>query len=318
MNNDLKTKMDTIGDFYLINRLYYKKQLDILLKNNELNDLNTETILNKDEFINMFSNIYVKVFYIDAFSLDFVCGNKIVKTIFNSTIFKNISLTPEKGEYFKIVPSNDRRTVNIYHLVSLLDNEVLLTIDFKQLIHMVISDNRIIDSGIETDSYYGGLFKIKESIEKPDEEFITLKENSTQQNNGSLFGNKHVDSVSSTETKRLPEDNLLLTEYQSSNYGWFTFDQKPHPEFKQKCIEVIKLIYNVNVKEVKIEGSVFTRLHGYLFRICILNDGEIDYIIVSTFDGEVVTTMIINTNTETIIKNTFDNFIYSKGMNHGR
>lgn len=315
MSNDLKAKMDTIGDIYLINRTYYKKQLDILLKNVNPKDSDGPTMMIKDEFINMFSNIYVKVFYIDAFSLDFICGNKIVKTMFNTTIFKNVSLTPEKGEYFKIVPSNDRRTINIYHLVSLLNNEVLLTIDFKQLNSIVISDNRIINSGIETDLYYGGLFKIKKSI---DEEITPIKENNNQQNNGSLFGNKHVDSVSSTETKKLPEDNLLLTEYQSRNYGRFTFDQKPHPEFKQKCIEVIKLIYNVNVKEVKIEGSVSTRLSGYLFRLCILNDGEIDYIIVSTYDGEVVTTMIINTNTETIIKNTFDNFIYSKGIKYGR
>ena len=320
MSNDLETKMDVIGDFYFTNRLCYKNLLDKLLKPVEID----REIIDKNEFISMFSNIYVKILYLDAFSLDFICGNKIVKIVFNSFVLKNISLTPEKGDYFKIVPSNDRRTVNIYHLVSILDNEVLLTIDFKQLNTIKISDNRITDSDIKTDSYYGGLFKIKESIEKQDEEFIPLEEIGKQLNNGSLFVNKHInnnatktESVSSTETKKLPEDNLLLTEYNSNN-GWFTLDQKSSPEFRQKCIDVINLIYNVNIKEVKIEGSVTTRHYGYLYRVCILNDGEIDYILTSSFDGEISITLNINTNIESNLKNTFDRFNFVKGKHNGR
>lgn len=303
MNETLEEKINTVGDYFLTNQKNFKHQLELLLK--PIGNSNGEE-LSKELFNTLFNNLYVKILYIDVNSLDFICCNKIVKMEFTKSLFNDISSTPKSDELFKIEPPQDKRVKSIFYLNTILNFTTFTVLDFKCLKSMKIFDNKETEI---TDIYYGGLFKIIEDMGKKNnrkkEEFIPLEEQARQENNRSLFTR---DTVSQSETKTI-ENEKLITEYHTQRSGHFSLEQNVTPEFRQKCINVINLIYNVDIKEVKFEGAVSTRRCRNLYNICILNDGELDYVITSTFDGEISTMVMVGDDVDSILRTSFDYFI---------
>lgn len=305
MSDIVKEKMNVLGDYYLTNSMYFKEQLNYILR--PIENEQGEELLTKESFSNIFINLHVKILYIDCKSLDFICGDKIVKMEFTKPLFKDISLSPETGDIFKIIPHNYKRISSIFYVSSLLTSATFAVLDFKCLESIKVFDNK--DPEI-TDMYYGGLFKLKEAIEKQESKTQKMLNDSEVSNsNGSLF-HKEVNP----KPIFISEEKSRVLEYHTPKSGNFLFENKSMPEFEQKCIDTINLVYNTNITKVKLTGNVFTRRYGNLFNICILKDDEIDYILISTFDGEIFISMDKINNLESALKNVFDYFIFTKGI----
>lgn len=321
MNDILKEKMDVIGDYYLNNKDYYIYQLEDLLDVIDPNNINMK--LSKTSFNKMFNNIYIKILYIDGSSLDFICGNKIVKMSFNTNVFKNISLSPETGDYFKIVTNNDKRVKNKQYLLSLSNNEIFVTLDFKSLESMIIRNNGYED--IEDDIYYGGLFKIKEELEREktvkENEFMSPEKDS---GDGSLF-HKETNSkpIFTPEEKVKTEPSEPSKEYKyleikegykikinpfeliEDNFNK-VFTKNMSEFILSRAIRTINFIYSTTIKEVDLAVYLLNnRLNSLdetvIHAICILRDENTTYVLEIDADGGIKITLDLVANVNDIV-----------------
>ena len=307
MSDILKEKMDIIGKYCLLNKSSYILKLHDLMDN----VYGINAILSKNGFLDMFSDIYIKLLYIDGCTLDFICGNKIVKMEFNSIVFKNITLTPETGEYFKVELDSDKRIKNTIYLSSLFTGESFVTIDFKQLNSMLISDNDY-SQNISDDIYYGGLFKIKEELKREEtvkEDVIVPSEKDF--GTGSLFNRNNDEQKETKEEVTTPKNNdsevLIMNEFYSVVINKFediadilnnVYTEKLPEHVLKNCVKMVNFTYNTEVKEIVCGVNILTsdnRVYNFntgfkyinIHTLCILKDKNTTFILEVSSNGSI-------------------------------
>lgn len=301
MNDILKEKMDVIGKYCLLNKSSYILKLYDLMDNK----YGTNAILSKNGFLDIFSDIYIKLLYIDGCTLDFICGNKIVKMEFNSIVFKNINLSPETGEYFKVKLDSDKRIKNTIYLSSLFTGESFVTIDFKQLNSMLISDNDY-SQNIDDDTYYGGLFKIREELKREEtvkEDVIVPSEKDFGA--GSLFNRNNDEQKEVVTPKNNDSEVLIINDFYSVVINKFediedminkVYTEKLPDNVLRNCVKMVNFAYNTNVEEIVCGVNILTsddRVYNFntgfkysnVYTLCILKDKNTTFILKVSNNG---------------------------------
>ncbi len=307
MNDIIKEKMDVIGKYCLLNKSSYILKLHDLMDNVN----GTNAILSKNGFLDIFSDIYIKLLYIDGSSLDFICGNKIVKMDFNGIVFKNINLRPETGEYFKVELDSDKRIKNTIYLSSLLSGESFVTIDFKQLNSMLISDNDY-SQNIDDDIYYGGLFKIREELKREEtvkEDVIVPSEKDFGA--GSLFSRNNDEQKEIKQEVITPKNNdsevLIINDFYSIPINKFedlkdminnVYTEKLPDHVLRNCVKMVNFAYNTNVEEIVCGVNILTNNnrvynfntgfnHSNVYTLCVLKDKNTTFILGVSSNGSI-------------------------------